>query len=130
MTESLQATGLIGILNALRGFIRDVGTPVTVLLFCGLIYTGMLQSPITKIQAETDQSIREHAALAQETERERQLISQLLGVMRVVCRNQPGMNFAQRALCDDPHLSNESARTQPEVPNYSAPIVSEERGRP
>lgn len=128
MTESLQATGVIGILNALRGFIRDVGTPVTMLVFCGLIYTGVLKSPITTIQGETEQSIREHAQLEQQAQADHRLIAQLVGVMRVMCRNQPGMNSEQRVLCDS-HISDESDRVQASSPNM-APIVSEERGRP
>jgi hypothetical protein len=132
MPDSLtagEATGVIGVLNALRGFIRDVGTPVTVLLFCGLIYTGMLRSPITDIQAETNQSIREHAQLGQQAKDERALIYQLVSVIRVMCRNQPGMNSAQRALCDSSHIDTERLIIRP--PSLStAPIVSEERGHP
>lgn len=99
-------TQLPATLQAIREFIRDVGTPTCIIIFVALVYTGVLKSPLTTIQQDAHDTKAVVTQLASDdSAQHKQQVTQAwlsLGVMRRICRNQPGITDAQRDLCDDP----------------------------
>lgn len=90
---------VIQLLNGVRSFIRDVGTPITILLFVGLIYTGYLHSPLTDLAQENQVILAQHQMLMAEARTTRSALWAIYGLVRTQCRNNPEMKDKQEQ-CD------------------------------
>ena len=88
------------LLDQVRAFIRDVGTPITILLFVGLIYTGYLHSPITDLVDESKTILAQHQSMLAEIHQERSALWALYGVTRSMCRHQENLTESQKDDCD------------------------------
>src|SRR5580692_9358923 len=106
----------IKVLQAIRDFIRDVGTPAAILVFVALLYTGWLHSPLTDIAAGTAATLANDATLMKQHEDELQTArianNAILAVLKRTCRNA-AKSQADRDLCDDPEQYKTDAERWP-----------------